>query len=110
MTESSPYLESEPVRSEIDRLPGPVVLEFGSPGCGYCRAAQPLIDAALSRHSAVRHLRIADGSGRPLGRYFRVKRWPTLVFLDDGKEVDRLVRPGSSDAVGDALARIDRAD
>lgn len=110
MTRSAPYLASEPARSEIDRMPGPVVLEFGRPGCGYCRAAQPLIEAALSGHSSVRHLRIEDGSGRPLGRSFRVKLWPTLVFLDGGKEVGRLVRPGSSDAVGDALARIDRAD
>ncbi|WP_256659840.1 thioredoxin family protein, partial [Pseudomonas sp. LS-2] len=34
-----------------------------------------------------------DGSGRRLGRSFGVKLWPTLVFMRDGQEVARLVRP-----------------
>ena len=36
---------------------------------------------------------IADGPGRPLGRSFGVKLWPTLVFLRDGEHVDQLERP-----------------
>ena len=32
----------------------------------------------------------ADASGRPLGRSFKVKLWPTLVFLRDGREIERL--------------------
>jgi thioredoxin 1 len=51
----------------------------------------------------VRHIRVEDGRGRPLGRSFRVKLWPTLVFLKDGKEVARLVRPSGA-AIEDALA------
>jgi thioredoxin 1 len=38
-----------------------------------------------------------------------VKLWPTLVFLKDGKEIARLVRPGDSNALREALARIDSA-
>ncbi|MCA1715096.1 MAG: thioredoxin family protein, partial [Gammaproteobacteria bacterium] len=44
--------------------------------------------------------------GRPLGRSFRVKLWPTLVFLRDGVELARVVRPASVDAITQALARI----
>jgi thioredoxin 1 len=47
----------------------------------------------------VRHVKIADASGRQLGRSFGVKLWPTLVFLRDGKEIGRLVRPGSAGAI-----------
>lgn len=50
--------------------------------------------------------KIEDGSGRRLGRSFGVKLWPTLVFLKDGAEVARLVRPQSAAEVADALARI----
>jgi thioredoxin 1 len=53
---------------------------------------------------------VEDGSGRPLGRSFGVKLWPTLIFLADGREVARLVRPGDIDAVGQALGLIDPAD
>ncbi|MBS0552113.1 MAG: thioredoxin family protein, partial [Proteobacteria bacterium] len=81
------YLEQEPARGEVDALAGATVVEFGAPWCGYCRGAQPAIAEALAAHPGVRHLKIEDGPGRRLGRSFRVKLWPTLVFLRDGQEV-----------------------
>ena len=101
------YLEKEPKRSEVDALAGPTLLEFGSPWCGWCRRAQPLINEALAGHPAVRHIKIADASGRRLGRSFGVKLWPTLVFLSDGKETARLVRPDGAHEIAQALAKID---
>jgi len=103
----TPYESREPARDEVDRWPGPVLLEFGSATCGWCRAAKPHVEAALAAHPKVRHVRIADGSGRPLGRSYRVKLWPTLVFLRDGAEVARLVRPHETQAIAEALARIE---
>jgi thioredoxin 1 len=82
------------------------VLEFGTAWCGYCRAAQPRIDAALAQHAHVKHLKIEDGSGRPLGRSFGVKLWPTLIFIRDGKEVARLVRPTDEASIARALEQI----
>jgi thioredoxin 1 len=99
--------EKEPSRAEVDALKGAVLLEFGTSWCGYCRRAQPLIAAALARHPGVRHIKIADASGRRLGRSFGVKLWPTLVFLRDGSEAARLVRPDGAEAVGKALGAID---
>jgi thioredoxin 1 len=104
------YAEIEPRREEVDRLAGPALLEFGSPWCGYCRAAQPLLERALGDHPGVRHIKVHDASGRRLGRSFRVKLWPTLVFLRNGAEVARLVRPSEADAIGEALDRIDGSD
>jgi thioredoxin 1 len=54
----------------------------------------------------LRHLKIEDGKGRPLGRSFQVKLWPTLIFMKDGAEVARVVRPGSAAAISEAAAKI----
>ena len=107
MAMNDSYAQLEPARAEIDALEEPVLIEFGSPDCGHCRAAQPLIAQAFAAHPRVRHIKIEDGRGRPLGRSFRVKLWPTLVFLKQGKEVERLVRPADAGAIELALARID---
>ena len=88
---------SEPTRAEVDAFAGPTLLEFGANWCGYCQAAQPHITAVMARHPAVRHLRIEDGRGRPLGRSFRVKLWPTLVFMRDGKVLKQVSRPSSEE-------------
>jgi thioredoxin 1 len=101
------YAETEPTRAEVDALPGATLVEFGSPWCGYCRSAQPLLERSLAGHPAVRHVKIHDASGRRLGRSFRVKLWPTLVFLRDGAEAARLVRPSDAKAIDEALDRID---
>jgi thioredoxin 1 len=109
MPMTTEYPTAEPSREDVDALAGPTVLEFGSPWCGYCSRAQPLIAAALEKHPGVRHIKVADASGKRLGRSFRVKLWPTLVFLRDGQEAARLVRPDDVSSIREALAAIDAA-
>ena len=90
---------NEPTRQEIDASSEPLVLEFGASWCGYCQAAQADISAVLKARSAVRHIKVEDGKGKPLGRSFRVKLWPTLIYIDNGVEKGRVVRPANSAAI-----------
>lgn len=92
------YAVREPTRDEVDALAGDTVLEFGAPWCGHCIAAQSAIEAALAGHD-LRHLKIEDGPGRPLGRSFRIKLWPTLLLLRDGEELARAVRPTTREEI-----------
>ncbi|MGP1628607.1 MAG: thioredoxin family protein [Giesbergeria sp.] len=108
MPYTSQHLSAEPSREQVDQRVEPTLLEFGTPWCGHCQGAQPLIEQALARHPEVAHTKVEDGKGRPLGRSFAVKLWPTLVFLQGGQEVARLVRPPSAQAIDEALAKITR--
>ena len=110
MTSALSYASDAPSREAIDALPGIALLEFGTDWCGFCLASAPIIAKALAAHPAVKHLKVEDGRGRSLGRSFGVKLWPTLIFLADGKEVARLVRPTNGPAVALALAVIDRSN
>lgn len=104
MTSSKSYTPDAPTRATVDTSQGPLVIEFGTNWCGICQAAQPAITTALTKHPEITHLKIEDGPGRPLGRSFKVKLWPTLVFLSDGQEVARLVRPADAQSISEALA------
>ena len=106
MAYATGFTQPEPPRAEVDALAGATVLEFGTDWCGWCQCAQPLIAEALAPHPDVRHLKIEDGQGRPLGRSFRVKLWPTLIFLREGREVARLVRPDDSASMAEALRQL----
>jgi thioredoxin 1 len=100
------YSDKDMKRAEVEALAGATVLEFGNNWCGHCRRAQPAIEAALAATPGVRHLKFADASHKRLGRSFQVKLWPTIVFLKDGKELARAVRPRDSDELRAALAKI----
>ena len=96
----------EPTRADIGALAGPTLLEFGTSWCGHCAAAQPRVAEALESHPGVRHIKVEDGKGYPLGRSYQVTLWPTLVFLRDGREIARLVRPGDVRDIEDALDQV----
>jgi thioredoxin 1 len=101
-----PYDSTQPGRDEIDAFVGDSVVEFGTNWCGICQAAQADIEAALTGVPGLRHLRVEDGKGRPLGRSYGVKLWPTLVFLRNGREVSRVVRPRGSDELARAVLQL----
>ena len=106
MSYTAAYEAQEPTRATVDAHAGALVLEFGAPWCGHCQAAQAGIADALEAHPGIEHRKIEDGRGRPLGRSFRIKLWPTLVFLRDGEEKARLVRPRHAHEVALALEAI----
>ena len=97
------HLAQPPSRETVDQWLGPTVLEFGTPWCGHCQRAQPLIEQALRDRPDVAHVKVEDGPGQRLGRSYKVKLWPTLVVLKNGQEVARVVRPTTQAEVDEAL-------
>ncbi|WP_372748592.1 thioredoxin family protein [Litorivivens sp.] len=100
------YHDAEPTLSELQAGDGYLLLEFGAPWCGHCQAAAPAVATAMTAVD-VPHIKIYDGKGKRLGRAFGVKLWPTLILLNNGEEVARLVRPRETEAVARLLASIE---
>jgi len=99
------YSDDAPTLEQVRQLRGDALLEFGASWCGYCQGARPAVQQAFADYPSLPHIKVADGKGRPLGRAFAVKLWPTLILLRDGQEVARLVRPYMADQVRQLLAR-----
>lgn len=99
------YAEDAPELEQIVKLTGDALLEFGTPWCGHCQAAQPVVREVMQEHPSLAHIKVYDGKGKHLGREFRVKLWPTLILLQDGSEVARLVRPADANQIRTLIAQ-----
>ena len=91
----------ETVDADIDARPGTTLLEFGSPYCGHCRRAEPLVEAAIAGRGGVSHVRVFDvfrGGRLPDGkkslafsiRYQAADR--TLTSDDANREQTRILK------------------
>jgi thioredoxin 1 len=89
--------EKAPRREDVDQMTGPVLVEFGTAWCGFCQGAQRDIVTLLAENPQVKHVKVEDGPGRRLGRSFRVKLWPNLVFMKDGAVVKQMARPSGAE-------------
>jgi thioredoxin 1 len=99
------YSVNELARADIDELRGTALLEVETLGAGTA-SGRNRSSSALQDHPDIRHIRIADASARRLGRSFGVKLWPTLIFLKDGRQIARLVRPVDAGDVHRAVEAI----
>ena len=106
MSAALQYTANALTREAVDALTGITVLQFGVNWCGHCQAAVPFIAEAFASFTDMQVFRIEDGAGRLLGRSFKVKLWPTLVFLVNGKEAGRVVRPLDSNVILDVLKKL----
>jgi thioredoxin 1 len=104
------YQEDAPSLNEVTAFEGFTLLEFGTPWCGHCLAAQPVIHQALANIETLNYIKIFDGKGKKLGRAFGVKLWPSLILLEGGGEVARLIRPTQIKEVSEFLATLQKSE
>jgi len=111
MSYAREYLAQEPSRADVDAAEGLQLIEFGAPDCGFCVAIQSALartlEVANENGTTLAHHKIEDGSGRPLGRSFKVTLWPTLVLMRGGEELGRVVRPTGAPQLMALLAKAD---
>jgi len=87
---------------------GPIVVEFMSYGCAYCRALEPVLQqVAETVKSEDQIFRVNVAVERALAESCEIETTPTLVMFQSGREVGRVEGPDPT--VSSVLAAMTQA-
>ncbi len=96
---SAIHINHENFEQEVLHSQKPVLLDFWAAWCNPCQRLLPIIDQVADELTDVKVGKINIDDDRDLARKFRVMSIPTLVLVENGKEVARKVGPGSKEEV-----------
>jgi thioredoxin 2 len=78
--------------ADVEGSPLPVLLDFWAPWCGPCHMLAPTIDQlAVELAGRVRVMKLNVDENPATAARFGARSIPTLLVLDRGREIDRLV-------------------
>ncbi|MEY3014033.1 MAG: thioredoxin [Pseudomonadota bacterium] len=79
--------EAEILRSEV-----PVMIDFWSPTCGPCKMLEPIVvDLATEFDGRIKVVEVDISRAPRVAGRFGVMATPTVLYLDKGREVERVV-------------------
>lgn len=86
------YLTSENFESEVEKSKVPVVIDFYADWCGPCRMMAPVFEELSKDYNGkVSFLKLDTEKETDLAQNFEVMGIPTLLVMNNGKEVGRIV-------------------
>jgi len=85
----------------------PVLVEFTSPHCPYCRLITPTIDKLAAAYgSQIKFVRMNVEVNPRMASLFTVQGTPTLLLFKNGKAVDRMVGALSREEIEKHLTQV----
>lgn len=78
--------------TEVERSPLPVLVDLWAPWCGPCRILEPVIEELAAQMAGrVRFAKVNVDENPVIASRFEVRSIPTLLVLEAGREIDRMV-------------------
>lgn len=92
MSEAITYLTDATFADTIKQAKVPVVVDFWAPWCGPCRMLSPVVEELANAYQGRFTVAKMNTDENPLtpGK-LGIRGIPTLIFYQDGAEVDRVV-------------------
>lgn len=98
-------LTKENFDARVTNAEGTVLVDFWSPGCGPCRAMEPVLEAVAARHPETRFAKLNAAEHPDIAWAFKVVSVPTLVLFRDGVPVGDIVGAVPAQRIEDLLAK-----
>ena len=93
--------------NEIKNKEGIKVVDFFAEWCGPCKMLTPVLEQLSNEvDSSVEFIKINIDENLSLAKEYNVTTIPTLVFLKDGKEVDRTIGFIPKDSIKSKISNI----
>ncbi len=78
--------------AEVLSFPGPVLTEFYSPMCAYCRTLDPILGQLAAQYAGRAKISKMNIEQNPLtASQYGIMSTPTMILFKDGKKVNKLV-------------------
>ena len=84
-------IDQNNIQSEVMNSDKPVLLDFWAPWCGPCRMVVPIVEEIARERNDIKVGKVNVDEQPELAAEFGVMSIPTVIFLKDGKEIDRKV-------------------